>query len=132
MACLSNSDGHPWFPALLAASALLAGLAVPPRAWAALPDLCLFHRCFGLPCPTCGLTRSWSALLHGQVAAAFRYHLLGPLALAGTVGWAALRLPGAPPRLPVRARVWIAIAALVWLGYALARITGWLAPPPGN
>jgi len=132
MACLSSSDRHPYYPALLAASALLAGLAVPPTAWAALPDLCLFHRCFGLPCPTCGLTRSWSALLHGQVAAAFRFHLLGPAALAGVVGWAALRLPRTPLRLQVHGRAWIAVPALVWLAYALARITGWLAGPPGS
>ena len=39
---------------------------------------CLFHSLTGHSCPTCGLTRSLHTLLHGDVAAAFGFHLLGP------------------------------------------------------
>ncbi len=33
----------------------------------------------GLPCPTCGITRSVSATLHGQLSEALRFHPLGPV-----------------------------------------------------
>ena len=62
-------------------------LGLPP-----CPSVLLFHR----PCPGCGLTTSWTALVHGQVLDSFRAHALGPvLYLAftatswlGLVGWA--------------------------------------------
>ena len=33
---------------------------------------------FGRPCPGCGLTTSWTHLLHGQIPEAFGSHALGP------------------------------------------------------
>lgn len=44
-------------------------LGMPP-----CPSVLLFDR----PCPGCGLTTSWTALLHGDLALAFRAHALGP------------------------------------------------------
>lgn len=44
-----------------------------------VPVLCTWRRLTGLPCPGCGLTRSFVLLAHGQVLAAFRANLLGPL-----------------------------------------------------
>jgi len=38
------------------------------------PSVLLFDR----PCPGCGLTTSWTALLHGQFGLAFAAHPLGP------------------------------------------------------
>jgi len=38
------------------------------------PSVLLFDR----PCPGCGLTTSWTALIHGQFAYAFHAHPLGP------------------------------------------------------
>lgn len=38
------------------------------------PSVLLFDR----PCPGCGLTTSWTALLHGQMGFAFHSHPLGP------------------------------------------------------
>ncbi len=41
----------------------------------ACPSAALFDR----PCPGCGLTTSWTNTLHGQFAAAFQNHWLGPI-----------------------------------------------------
>lgn len=46
---------------------------------AKLGDLCWFHTAFHIPCPLCGMTRSFAALAHGDVAAALRFHPAGPL-----------------------------------------------------
>lgn len=40
----------------------------------ACPSAAIFDR----PCPGCGLTTSWTNTLHGQFAAAFQDHWLGP------------------------------------------------------
>jgi|GEM_PF-463869 len=44
-------------------------LGMPP-----CPSVLMFDR----PCPGCGLTTSWTALLHGQLTHSFRAHPLGP------------------------------------------------------
>ena len=61
-------------------------LGLPP-----CPSVLFFHR----PCPGCGLTTSWTALLHGNLGSSFRAHPLGPLlyllftgsSLLGFFGW---------------------------------------------
>ncbi|MER3497046.1 MAG: hypothetical protein C4320_10030, partial [Armatimonadota bacterium] len=50
---------------------------------------------FNRPCPGCGLTTSWTALVHGMVGLAFRAHPLGPLLFGLFTVWAALGLRGA-------------------------------------
>lgn len=40
--------------------------------------LCVSRRFFGMPCPGCGLTRSFVAMAKLDVAAAFGHHLAGP------------------------------------------------------
>ncbi len=42
-----------------------------------LPPLCPLKSWSGLECPGCGLTRSWVALAHLQVAESWAYHRLG-------------------------------------------------------
>ena len=45
-------------------------LGLPP-----CPCVLIFNR----PCPGCGLTTSWSSLLHGRIGAAFKANWFGPL-----------------------------------------------------
>ena len=64
--------------AVFAASALLP---LPHGANAqigTLPPLCLFYHLTGLPCPGCGLTRSFVFLGHGHFYDALHWHPLGP------------------------------------------------------
>ena len=44
-----------------------------------LGSICFLRRATGLPCPTCGLTRSFYAMGRGAVGEAFEEHPLGPL-----------------------------------------------------
>ncbi|HCU23725.1 MAG TPA: hypothetical protein DF383_01810, partial [Deltaproteobacteria bacterium] len=44
---------------------------------------CLFYTWTGLPCPSCGLTTSFTHLMHGHWREAFHVHPLGPLFFFG-------------------------------------------------
>lgn len=46
---------------------------------------CAFQASTGLPCPTCGITRSVVMSLHGQFADAWHMAPAGPVAFAGMV-----------------------------------------------
>jgi hypothetical protein len=46
-----------------------------------VPEVCAFKRTLGLPCPGCGLTRSWVSALHGDLGASLAHHPLGWLLL---------------------------------------------------
>ncbi|HSL84290.1 MAG TPA: DUF2752 domain-containing protein, partial [Thermoanaerobaculia bacterium] len=70
----------------LAVSAVLA--PAPPGAAGGitlaghrLPELCTLTATTGLPCPGCGLTRSWVSAVHGDLAASLGHHPLGWLVL---------------------------------------------------
>lgn len=101
------------------------------------PELCPFRAMTGLPCPGCGLTRSWVFLGHGDVGAAVGFNAFGPVlfvvmvvatAVAGWTlisgrrgGWERLRRAVLGP---------VGIAIIVcWLVYGVVRIVdaaaGW-------
>jgi hypothetical protein len=63
-------------------TSLVAAPLLSPQAVATGPVLCPFRRLTGLPCPGCGMTRSFVALAHGDVGASFSFHPLGPLMMA--------------------------------------------------
>ncbi|HET9626215.1 MAG TPA: DUF2752 domain-containing protein [Kofleriaceae bacterium] len=93
--------------AAFVAAVLGASLALRPAgdqvAWpggGALGLVCPFRRLFDLDCPFCGLTRSFVALAHGDVAAALRFHPAGPALFAALA---------------------VALVALVWVGARRAR-----------
>jgi len=77
-------------------------------------SICMLRRATGLPCPTCGLTRSFYAMGRGAVGEAFEEHPLGPLVfvLFGVV-W--VRSAG------------ILLAGRAWLNVA-ARVLTWSLP----
>ena len=60
-------------------------LGLPP-----CPSVLLFNR----PCPGCGLTTSFTALLHGDIAFAFHAHPFGPFLYLGMTAWAWLCIYG--------------------------------------
>lgn len=53
---------------------------------------CGFREATSLPCPSCGMTRSWVWLVRGEVLDAFRYNAAGALLL---IGLAAMGVIGA-------------------------------------
>lgn len=55
---------------------------------------CPFLQVTGLPCPGCGMTRSCSSLLRGDLAGSLSWHLFGPLfLLIGLTGFTGSLLP---------------------------------------
>jgi Protein of unknown function (DUF2752) len=106
----------------IAALALVAAAVLPDRAVHGMPTLCWFRRIVGIPCPSCGLTRSWQATAHGRLRDGFRFHPYGPLTLAAALwlmldGAAEGRLASTSPRTR-------SIAVLAWFatwGWRLSR-----------
>ena len=45
-------------------------------------SVCAFRNATGIPCPGCGMTRSFAALSHGQPGLAFEKHWVGPFMYA--------------------------------------------------
>lgn len=68
---------------MLAAGALAASFLLPLAAVEDGPVLCPFRRMTSLPCPACGLTRSFVATAHGRLPEAFAFHLFGPFLFLG-------------------------------------------------
>ena len=60
---------------LIALGLLLLGFILPSDGMGV--PLCTFKRWLRLPCPGCGLTRSVSSILHGDVLKSWNYHPLG-------------------------------------------------------
>lgn len=101
--------------AMVAGSVWPVDVAAMPETFSVPHDegtICMLRRVTGMPCPTCGVTRSLRALGQGEVAAAVRFHPLGPLyyvlLLAVMVRSAGIALSG---------RTWLERTArvLVWM-----------------
>ncbi len=93
---------------LLLGLMLLAAALLP--AHRPLPfDLCLFHRLTGLPCLTCGLTRSVCLFLQGRWLEGIAMHPAGPVAIllaAGAAVWLGLEAISGRPLAPaLRGRI---------------------------
>ena len=92
---------------------------------APLAPPCPFRAITGIPCPTCGTTHAAVALLNGRLAAALAAN---PLSTAAAVAfllggvfapvWATLKLP--VPEVPAPLPSWmrLAIAAVLFAGWA--------------
>ena len=77
-------------PLVLAPLGRLEGDAVFFGVWK-LPITCAFRAVHGVPCGTCGMTRAWIALAHGNLAEALAFHAeaLPTFAATATVALAA-------------------------------------------
>jgi len=73
--------------------------------------ICLLRRLTGMPCPTCGASRSLRALGQGEPAAAVRFHPLGPL-YAAMLLVVLVRSAG----IALRGRTWLEGTARVLVG----------------
>jgi hypothetical protein len=81
-----------------------------------LPVACAFRRITGLPCASCGLTRSLVLFLHGRIAESIALHPFGPVVLL-------LGLAQLPPRLATlrgREGPWSAAWDRMWVRGAIA------------
>jgi len=108
------------------AAAALAGMfaaSLWPADVAAMPEtfgvggsesICMLRRMTGMPCPTCGVTRSFRALGQGALVAAVRFHPLGPVFFA-MLAVVMVRSAG------------VALGGRRWLDGA-ARVMIWLLP----
>jgi hypothetical protein len=68
------------------AAILVAGaFSLPRGVLRDAPTLCPFRRVTGLPCPTCGLTRSWQAAAHLRLRDSLAYHPLGAATFVAAV-----------------------------------------------
>jgi len=65
---------------ILSVMGLLVGIFLPEIAPGF--SICLFYNLTALPCPACGLTRSVSSLLHGDLMHSLMYHPMGIVVLA--------------------------------------------------
>jgi len=90
---------------------------------------CAFHQATGLPCPTCGLSRSTVLALHGNLGAAWHLMPAGPVLVLGALGIAVALLgyaavaPGRRPASRAAAQMWITRAGLA---YGAAAVVMWL------
>ncbi len=113
----------------------LGGLAALGTAFVLSPDhiedgpvICPFRRLTGLPCPGCGLTRSWVYLAHGWWRESFLSHPFGALAVAVVLALAVAvvvaRARGvAPPDIDRIAKHPVAIGLFAtWMGFAVVRL----------
>jgi hypothetical protein len=113
-----------WFAvsaASIAGAAIWLALALP---W----PFCIFHKLTGLPCLTCGSTRSMIAIFHGNLFTALRWNPLAFFAFLGVIlfdVYAVVVLVGRTARLRLvdcgaleKNAVRIAVLALLLLNWA--------------
>lgn len=114
--------------AALSATALVIARLWPVASVDSGPTTSLLRITAGLPCPACGMTRSWVHLAHGDILTAFEYNLFGPPGMAvaaGIVVYTAVALVRRrpPERLldVVNPKLALGLVA-VWLGYSVVRM----------
>lgn len=117
---------------LIFATLSLAGLVIA-RAWPVDSVMsgeptCIVRILFNIPCPGCGMTRSWVLTAHGDFLTAFQYNLFGPIGMAvaaATVGFVAYSLVRRRPPERLLSLVnprWLLALLIVWLVYSVVRM----------
>ena len=104
-------------------AAVTAATLLAPESVESLPSACAFRRVTGLPCPGCGLTRSWVLTAHGRLRPASERHPFGPPTFLVSL-LLVLRGPRAVPmgRMAVRQQQALTGLAAAWLSWALVRM----------
>ena len=129
-------DLGPWLPAALSAAALAASSLWSPSEFPKL-QLCWLRRWTDISCPGCGLTRSFCALSHGDLAAAWSYHPFGIVLYALAIAFllwpiVAGRWPGLGAGLR-RSRVLLGVGVgllVAFLAHGVLRAAGELVAGP--
>lgn len=117
---------------LIFATVSLVGLIIA-RAWpvdsvTSGEPTCIVRILFNMPCPGCGMTRSWVYAAHGDLVTAFQYNLFGPVGLAvavGIVGFVAYSLVRRRPPERLLSAVnprWLLALLVLWMGYSVVRM----------
>jgi hypothetical protein len=96
---------------------------------------CSFHFFLRVPCPSCGMTTSFAALVRGQVSASLKANAVGTLLAIGCLAMAPYLLVCAVwgKRLWVRdyevllARIIVLVMVLVFAGWGIRLGVRWLA-----
>ncbi len=74
---------------------------------------CLLFNIFGIPCPSCGMTRAWLCFFFGEIKKAFYYH---PLFFFAAIIPIAAIFERARLRLPTAVYIFMAMAlVVVWV-----------------
>jgi len=111
------------------ASCLVAGLGAAAilfffdPAHIAIYPVCTFHRLTGLDCPGCGGLRAAHQLLHGHLAAAWRFNAFLVLSLP-VLAWLVLRLVRRHFRrdsAPVIRPLWLWVWLAAWMAFSVLR-----------
>lgn len=119
---------------IFAGVAVVGSFLMPPHGIGF--SICLFNHLFDLPCPGCGLSRSFACLSHLRFHEAVQFHPFGPaiygwawLAVIATVAGPARRARAAAyfarhPKL-IRATYGTAIAAFLVFGFTRLALRIW-------
>ncbi|MDG2990304.1 DUF2752 domain-containing protein [Candidatus Synechococcus calcipolaris G9] len=82
----------------------------------------------GIPCPGCGMTRSFMAMVRGEVDQAISFHLFGPALLTTFLGLAIFlaielyqgkKIARTPFHFLTKFRVWVYIFAIYFVYYGI-------------
>ncbi len=82
---LSPSDRQQRWGALALVTAPLIGAPLYNLGWRIPGLVCPLRHWTGIPCPTCGMTRSLMAVVRGDWEQALIHHVFGPLLFIGLV-----------------------------------------------
>lgn len=101
-------------------------VVLPMVGWS-LPELCFARRWFGLDCPGCGMTRSFIAIMHGDLVRAWQFNPAGLIVfgvVAFQVPYRALQLERLRRGFPDLNPVWLNWS---WAVVGAALLIQWVA-----
>jgi len=123
-------DPHRWSPRIqgLATAAAAGGVLLLSRLLSCAdqgPVLCLFRRITTLPCPSCGMTRAFVALGHGDLHAALGFNIASPAVFLAACLIFLLALGQAAFSRPILPVVWVAVRRLVFPATVTLMAAAW-------